>query len=196
MSRIATKYSLLLTSYNKILRKYPLATNMVTGGLLAGAGDIICQTMFENHAQGLNLARTARMAGLSFLFTPPTKVWYNFVPKLAEKFVSREFLRPFAISIFNQVFYAPPLVISWFFLAKYLETGDVRESLDSMKGRWTQALKVGWAVWPFATLVAFSVVPEVHRLLFMSFVSFGWNIYRSWLQHNPVATEKIEDLDI
>lgn len=195
MSKVIAKFSF-FASYNRILCKYPLTTNMVTGGLLAGVGDIICQTIFENHSQGLDFARTGRMAALAVLFTPPTRLWYNFVPKLASKFVSSQFWRPFAISILNQVFYAPPLVTSWFFCAKYLETWDARESLDSMKGRWMQALKVGWAVWPFATLIAFSVVPEIHRMLFMSFVSFGWNIYRSWLQHNPVASEQIESLEV
>lgn len=195
MSYITTKLNF-LASYSKVLCKYPLATNMLTSGLLAGAGDVICQKIFENHPQGLNPARTGRMMTLSVLFTPVTRVWYSFLPKLAERFVSRQFLRPFAIAIFNQIFYAPVLVTSWFFLAKYMETWDVRESIDSMKGRWLQALKVGWAVWPFASLIAFSIVPDMYRILFMSCVSFGWNIYRSWLQHNPVASEKMENLEV
>lgn len=186
-----TKYSF-LASYNRILYKHPFVTNMITAGLLAGAGDMICQTFFEDRSKGLNLSRTGRMVSIAVLLTPPTRLWYNFVPKLAEKFVSREFLRPFAITILNQVIFAPPLMTSWLFLAKYLETGDVGQSIESMKNRWWQAIKASWTVWPFANLIAFSVIPDAHRILFMNLVSFIWNIFISWLHHSPVASKEIE----
>lgn len=166
---------------------------MITAGLLAGGGDIICQNMFKNQSQGLNLSRTGRMIGLAVLFTPPTRLWYNFVPKIAEKFVSKEILRPFAITILNQVFFSPPLLASWLLLARYLETGDIAQSVDSMKERVWHGIKASWTVWPFANLVAFSVVPAMHRIFFMNLVAFGWNIFTSWLQHNHIGKEGIEN---
>ncbi|KAI9202371.1 uncharacterized protein BJ171DRAFT_514791 [Polychytrium aggregatum] len=36
-------------------------------------------------------------------------------------------------------------------------------------------------VWPVSNLVTFRFIPPAHRILFVNFVGFGWNIYLSWV---------------
>lgn len=59
--------SRLWTRYLDILKKRPLATQMVQTGLLMGAGDAIAQKWIEEKP-GYDVARTARFVAMGTVF--------------------------------------------------------------------------------------------------------------------------------
>lgn len=72
--------------YTHRLSTHPLLTKSITGGLIAGGGDFVCQTVIEendgNALKEWDPARTARFAFLGTFFVSPTNhVWYKFLAK-------------------------------------------------------------------------------------------------------------------
>merc|ERR1711974_24807 len=107
---------------------------------------------------------------------PAMHYWYKFVDKMIPpgglaKTLQRVFL--------DQTVFAP-FVISTFFLSTGLMEGKTPDQLYKNilgSGALWEALLVNWSVWPFAQAVNYGLVPQQHRVLFVSCVSVAWNTY-------------------
>lgn len=78
----------------------------------------------------------------------------------------------------DQLIFAPT------FIGIFLSSMAVMEGTspkDKLERNYVSAMKSNYTVWPFVQLVNFKLVPLQHRLLFVNFVSIGWNSYLSWL---------------
>lgn len=175
--------------YDRLLHKYPYTTNMVTAGVLSGLSDITCQYYFKKNPEDrFDLRRTFHMTILSVFYTPITRQWYNVLPKMADKLVTNKKFVPYVITALDEILYSPVWVASWLYLAKQLETGDHQLSVANMKEKFAKFIVGGWLVWPIATFITFSAITPIYRVVFMNSVSFGWGLYRSWLQSKPLES--------
>lgn len=66
------------TKYNALLETHPLATKIVTGGAIAGIGDINCQLFLESGEFNVKRAAIFTFLGGAFI-SPILHVWYGFL---------------------------------------------------------------------------------------------------------------------
>lgn len=66
------------TKYNVLLETHPLATKIVTGGAIAGIGDINCQLFLESGQFNIKRAAIFTFLGGAFI-SPILHVWYGFL---------------------------------------------------------------------------------------------------------------------
>jgi hypothetical protein len=186
---MAQAFKNLILGYDRLLHKYPYTTNMVTAGTLSALSDITCQCFLKkNPNDPHDWRRTFQMSILSVFYTPITRVWYNVLPKMADRLVTNKKFIPYVITALDEVIYSPIWIASWLYLAKYLDTRDNQLSIANMKEKFAKFMVTGWFVWPIATFITFSAITPVYRVVFMNSVSFGWGLYRSWLQYKPIES--------
>ena len=82
-----------LSEYNSLLLKHPVPTNMATGGVLAVAGDVLCQLGLEG-ADTLDARRTASMSAFGAAYCGYVcPVIYSLYPRVLPKWAVKTPLR-------------------------------------------------------------------------------------------------------
>lgn len=177
--------------YHNLVKTRPLATNIISTGILFGTGDLLAQALERRQAQNkLQLqpatafdgARTLRATTYGALgFAPLATKWFGFVAKTHLGGASK-FLNTIGRVALDQGIFAPFVGIPLYFSAMtVLETGtggDVALRVkEKVTDNWYDTVLANWMVWPAVQLVNFAVVPVDLRLLVVNVVSIGWNCF-------------------
>ncbi|KAK6068846.1 glutaminyl-peptide cyclotransferase [Seiridium cupressi] len=164
--------------YQAKLAARPLLTQSITTAVLFATGDITAQQLVEK--KGLEkheLARTGRMFLYGgAIFGPAATTWFKFLQrKVVLKNKNAEIVARVAC---DQGLFAPTFIGIFLSSMAVMEGGSPQEKLQKS---YLPALQTNYLIWPFVQLVNFKFVPLHHRVLFVNFISIGWNCYLSFL---------------
>mmetsp|Transcript_8459 Transcript_8459/g.16178 ORF Transcript_8459/g.16178 Transcript_8459/m.16178 type:complete len:258 (-) Transcript_8459:10-783(-) len=205
--------------YSGKLETYPLLTKGITGGLIAGAGDILCQTLQNQNAKNksgdYDWWRTARFSAVgAFYIAPGIHYWYGaLASKLAPGQTTAAAVAKRVAA--DQFLFAPPFIASILSLLWWLEEGPQQGSATTGHDDATTApaalssssssflvvvserlsatlpdiVMANWIVWIPAQIINFGFVPLHFQVLFNNALGLFWNAYLSY--SSSMAAEEI-----
>ena len=166
--------------YLNLLETNPLVTKAVTSGVLAGAGDFICQCWIEK-SSNLNWKRFCTFTFLGTVYVGPVlHVWYGALGRRLPGVSTSAVMGRLAA---GQFVFAPSFVAS-FFSALLVLDGKVEEIPIKLQNDWWSTTQANWSVWIPAQFLNFRYVPPQFQVLFANFVGLLWNSYLSFVSHD------------
>eukprot|EP00826_Nyctotherus_ovalis_P026707 TRINITY_DN2083_c0_g2_i10.p1 TRINITY_DN2083_c0_g2~~TRINITY_DN2083_c0_g2_i10.p1 ORF type:complete len:191 (-),score=24.17 TRINITY_DN2083_c0_g2_i10:151-723(-) len=180
--------------YTDLLKRYPLLTKSITGGILALASDFTSQTIERRicvdivgmlkieGSQTFDYKRNIRFGLFNLIINVPILHYYtaHLLPKLCPVSGVFTLLRKVA---FDQIFAAPVFLTIFFGGLTLCEFRGMQAAIDKCRERLWPTLKTNWMIWPLANLINFGLVPIHYQVLFSNVASFGWGTYLSYVQN-------------
>ncbi|KAI9502852.1 hypothetical protein GGI25_002629 [Coemansia spiralis] len=96
---------------------------------------------------------------------------------------------------FDQIIFAPFASGMFVVGMGILEGQGPEKLLERIQLQYTKILIAGYAVWPAAQLINFSLIPLAYRVPFGSIVSLFWNTYLSWENAHAKRKQAIMDAE-
>lgn len=175
-AKVKAFFALLAARYTAILSMYPMATNMTTGAVIAGLGDIAVQKWFEQKAS-LDVKRTVHMAAIRAFVVAPFVSWY--FPWLNRLIPGSTMPRVLARVVADQ-FIGSPTTITMTFVGSALLQGKPETIPSRMREQLIPAWKNGVTYWPFVHSINFRFTPVHHQPLVAHVASLYWNAVLSY----------------
>lgn len=186
--------------YSKKLSTHPLLTKSITGGIIAAAGDIMCQaglyykkpkddaattynkSFMASFCEAWDYRRSLHFFILGFTFVAPTShYWYGGMAKHAwtrgqsfGQISKRVALDQF---LWTPLFFVIWLGGFWSMEASSLNLPRVQEQLTSSL---PNIMVANWILWIPAQYLNFYACPVKFQVLFVNLVELGWNCYLSF----------------
>ncbi|KAG1685177.1 hypothetical protein DVH05_011379 [Phytophthora capsici] len=180
------------SSYTSLLETHPLSTKIVTGGAIAGLGDVGCQLVLEAEDDNtkFDIKRTAIFTFLGgFLISPVLHVWYGFLGSRLPGVSAAAVAKRLAL---DQLGFAPMFLPVFLSSVLTLE-GNGEQISDKLRAEWWPVTKANWSVWVPAQILNFRFVPGSMQVLFSNVVGLLWNAYLSYVSHSIVPKTLVED---
>ncbi|KAL4157784.1 hypothetical protein PRNP1_003568 [Phytophthora ramorum] len=180
-------------SYASLLEKHPLRTKIVTGGIIAGLGDVGCQVVLEGKATHVDVKRTAIFTLLGgILISPVLHVWYGLLGSKLPGVSASAVVKRLAL---DQLAFAPTFLPIFLSSVLALE-GNAQKIPDKLRADWWSVTKANWSVWVPAQILNFRFVPGSMQVLFSNVVGLLWNAYLSYVSHANVPKALLEDEEV
>lgn len=181
----------LLSRYNAALAAAPMKTNMITGFVIAAAGDLICQLGFESD-KPYRLRRTLEMGAIRCFFMGPfLTVYFPFLARSAPGTSTPQVLKRLAL---DQVIGSPVSIAGTFAFASLLQ-GKPETLVPRLQEQLVPTMLAGMTFWPFLHFFNFKMTPLQHQALVAHAASLGWNAYLSFKAnqtlHTPAAASSV-----
>ncbi|PRP81717.1 hypothetical protein PROFUN_10817 [Planoprotostelium fungivorum] len=171
----------LLRLYQRTLESDPIKNKMLTAIILMAAGDVVAQSISQDDEEeeegGFDWERFFRMVTVAGTWSALSMHYYFM-------FLDRIFVGPSATMkkwIFDQIIWAPSATSAALFYIGLLESRSPQLAVKKVEDNLWPSLKAGYMLFPLAAVINFRMVPLAYRPLFMSTVSFFWNIYFSFV---------------
>lgn len=144
--------------YQGHLARTPIATQLITTGILFGTGDILAQQGVERRGTTHDLLRTGRMAFFGAAMAGPVFVgWYRVLDKYVNLSTTNKTL--LARVALDQAAFAP-INIAFFFTGQGLLEGKSFAQISrKLQDSWATTLVANWKLWPAVQLLNFKFVP-------------------------------------
>ncbi|CEG43834.1 peroxisomal membrane mpv17 pmp22-like protein [Plasmopara halstedii] len=185
----------LWNTYASLLETHPISTKIVTGGTIAGLGDVGCQLFLESddgHAK-LDIKRTAIFTFLGgVVISPILHVWYRFLGSRLPGVSTAAITKRLAL---DQLGFAPTFLPIFLSSVLTLE-GHAEDIPDKLRSDWWPITKTNWVVWVPAQLFNFRFVPGSLQVLFSNVMGLFWNAYLSYMSHSKVVKKLVEEKDM
>eukprot|EP00123_Amoebidium_parasiticum_P000133 comp10331_c0_seq1/m.5132 comp10331_c0_seq1/g.5132 ORF comp10331_c0_seq1/g.5132 comp10331_c0_seq1/m.5132 type:complete len:225 (-) comp10331_c0_seq1:355-1029(-) len=172
----------------------PLTMNTLTMCSLYSAGDCIQQRL-EHHSHHAgqpyrhDWLRMVRMGTVGAIMGPFNHYWYVWLDRVVPaiptfKYVGRKVL-------IDQSIFAPFCTIAFFTLFGTFEGKTKDQVVAELKEKVWPTYLVDCMVWPFAQTVNFFFLPSHLRVLYVSTLTLGWNVFLSRQKHYD-AIDRVE----
>ncbi|TDH66712.1 hypothetical protein CCR75_006573 [Bremia lactucae] len=172
-------------AYASLLVTHPLSTKIVTGGTIAGLGDIGCQVLLEGERKDakFDLKRTAIFTFLGGVAVSPIlHVWYGFLgsrlPGISKATITKRL-------VLDQIIFAPVFLSIFLSSVQALE-GHADDIQDKLRADWWPLTKANWVIWVPAQIINFRFVPATMQVLFSNVMGLVWNSYLSFVSHSEI----------
>lgn len=176
----------LWNAYLDALEKAPLLTKCLTCAVLNGVGDILSQTVFEDHP--FDWGRLAKFMALGFAFVGPVlSIWYGW---LATAVKAGGMQGAIIKLVADQGFFAPIFIGSFMSLLLALE-GKTGTIVQKLKTDLPSAIVVNWGIWVPAQFINFRFVPPSLTVLVANIVAVVWNTYLSFVSNRTVPVPEV-----
>lgn len=180
--------SIILNRYSNILQAAPLRTNLITGAILAGLGDVYVQKYFSH--EKYSARRTFNMAFIrAALIVPFLLMWF---PIMNNTYPGSDMIAIMKRVAMNE-FIGSPIMISIVFLGQAVLSGHI--SLDyivrKFKNEFPTAFKKGIYYWTLVHSLFTMRVPVKHQPLVAHIASIYWNGVLSYHAHHEKKETEI-----
>ncbi|KAJ2157410.1 hypothetical protein GGF46_004534 [Coemansia sp. RSA 552] len=192
-------------------QKRPLLTISLTNGAMGGIGDALAQSAAAAQPDGAlqyNPLRTLRFFAYGCMFGPVAYKWYSALDrrlplprttlKRAAGTASTSAGRLWAIGkrvAVDQAVFAPAAVGAFFVVMGAMERKPFPEIRASLCEKYPGTLAWNYALWPWAQLVNFSVIPLIYRVPFSALVGIIWNMCLSWVNSRAPSADRPQPED-
>lgn len=168
--------------------KYLLCTNVAISATLSGLGDITEQhyEIFSEELETWDPWRTRKMAMSGVTVGVVCHFWYGFLDRL----IVGHTLSTVAQKIVIDQVIGSPLSLAAFFATVALLEGKSLRDFNSMKDKAVKLYVAEWLIWPPAQFINFYFLPTKFRVLYDNTVSFGYDIYSSYVTHLQEVSDK------
>ena len=171
--------------YLELLETHPLSTKAITSGVISGAGDWTCQTIYNEKGESINWDRFAKFSLLGAVLVGPTlHVWYG---ALGRMLPAPGTVGAVQRLVADQFIFAPTFIPVFISCLMTLD-GQMAQIVDKLKADWFEAVKGNWALWIPAQFINFRLVPPRLQVLFANVVGVAWNVYLSLVSHREVPS--------
>jgi peroxisomal membrane protein 2 len=175
--------------YSRCLSHSPYITNSVTGFIMAGVGDGLCQRYFEQENaatdHSVDKRRVLEMGLIrAAIISPFTFKWYTTLARMVPGATLAPVLKRV---VFDQVI-GSPTVICLVFMAKAVLAGE--PIFGTIKQSSFRTWVVGLQYLPISHFINFYYVPLKFQPLYASFSSVYWNAILSYYSNNNNASKK------
>ena len=195
--------------YSEKLSTHPLLTKSLTGGIIAAAGDILCQagtyspakgdtkkndddddtnkrtlteTLQEFLQNGWDYRRSFHFLVLGLAFVAPTShYWYGGMAKHA--WTRGQSLGQISKRVaLDQFVWTPVFFVIWLGGFWSMEAGDVNipKLQQQMTDHLPEVMVANWILWIPAQYLNFYACPVKFQVLFVNVIELAWNAYLSF----------------
>ncbi|KAL7425294.1 hypothetical protein Q5752_000982 [Cryptotrichosporon argae] len=172
--------------YNTNFERRPVATLIVTNGVLNTIADVLAQTSSilttERNPPSYDAERTLRFAIYGMAMGPLIGRWLRILERTIPMKAGGSQTVQLAKRVLADQAIMAPLGLTLFVGSMGVMEGKTMDEIgDKFKDMYWPALLANWKVWPLIQTVNFKLMPLPYRLPFQSTCGIAWTLYLSLL---------------
>ncbi|TMW40862.1 hypothetical protein DOY81_014059 [Sarcophaga bullata] len=172
------------TQWRSFITAHPLIRGSITYAILWPTSSIIQQTLEGKNFRTYDYKRVLRFCLYGSLYVAPTL--YGWV-RLSSAMWPQMTLKVGLIkAATEQISYGPFACTSFFLIMSLMEGKTFSESVEEVKKKFLPTYKVGMCVWPILQTINFSMVPEKHRIVYVSMCSLVWTTFLAYMKRKEL----------
>lgn len=168
--------------YHSKLAAAPLRTQLITGTILAGMSDFICQVAVEKRKlfESYDPVRSCRMGMFAFsVWVPVGFYWFGYAAKVFPG-AGMNLVKKVMI---DQLVVIPLLLCNYLTFNELLQGNGIEKLKRRLQEDYFNILTKNWSIWTPVQVINFYLIPVLYQVIFVRVISFFWNIYLSWRAH-------------
>ncbi|XP_075155391.1 mpv17-like protein [Haematobia irritans] len=175
------------SQWRAFITTHPFVRGVITYAVLWPTSSLVQQTIEGKNFRTYDYMRAFRFCILGSMYAAP--VLYGWVRVSSAMWPNMSLRVGLTKAAVEQVSYGPFACVSFFTGMTLLEGKSLKEAIQEAKNKFVPTFKVGIYIWPILQTINFSIIPERHRMVYVSICSFLWTICLAYIKEMQVCNE-------